>query len=160
MTFEEWFNEQEGAGTRRDRFIDDVVLRHPFLGRGEDWLHAAYNAGVKEGRSTLSGSKGSPTPPYIKYPTPSYPNPVPPPFTPNPWPDVRNCSKCGISLEGVMGYVCTDQTCPTFKHTWSGTITAGGGSTGAMGGFSNVNGFADAGSVTTDGYRYDGDIKR
>ena len=159
MKFEEWFDEQEGARTRRDRFIDDFLFRHPFLGIGKDWLHAAYNAGFKEG-SKQPVPLTVTTVPHIKYPTPSNPAPVyPPPFIPRPmpttpptqplWPGVRSCSKCGINLEGVMGYVCTDQSCPTFKHTWSGTITAGGGS-----------GFANAGSVTTDGYRYDGDIKR
>jgi hypothetical protein len=59
-----------------------------------------------------------PTPPHIKYPTKDnpfpYPQPWPAPFTPNPWPVVRNCSKCGINLDGVMGYVCGDTNCPTF----------------------------------------------
>jgi len=68
-----------------------------------------------------------PTPPHIKYPTKDnpfpYPQPLPTPF-PRPmpttpptqpvWPGVRSCSKCGISLEGVMGYVCGDINCPTF----------------------------------------------
>ena len=54
-----------------------------------------------------------PTPPY-KYDPQPYPQPWPAPFTPNPWPGVRNCSKCGINLDGVMGYVCNDQHCPTF----------------------------------------------
>ena len=84
-----------------------------------------------------------PNPPYIKYPTPSNPNPVfPPPFTPNPWPGVRSCSRCGISLEGVMGYVCTDQACPTFRHVWSGTITGtitSGGTGPYFGGSSNLS---------------------
>lgn len=26
----------------------------------------------------------------------------------------QTCQKCGISLAGVMGYVCTDYNCPTF----------------------------------------------
>lgn len=42
-----------------------------------------------------------PTPPY-KY-TPTLPQDVKP-----------QCSKCGISLSGVMGYVCNDAKCPTF----------------------------------------------
>ena len=68
-----------------------------------------------------------PTLPHIKYPTKDnpfpYPQPLPTPF-PRPmpttpptqpvWPGVRNCSKCGINLDGVMGYVCSDQACPTF----------------------------------------------
>ena len=44
-------------------------------------------------------------PPYIKYPTTD---------NPNPYPRVRSCSRCGINLTGVMGYVCSDQHCPTF----------------------------------------------
>jgi len=39
-------------------------------------------------------------PPYIKYPTQK--NPMP------------QCPKCGLGLSGVMGYVCSDQYCPTF----------------------------------------------
>jgi len=54
-----------------------------------------------------------PTPPY-KYDPLTYPQPWPAPFTPNPWPGVRNCAKCGINLDGVMGYVCSDANCPTF----------------------------------------------
>ena len=32
-----------------------------------------------------------------------------------PW-DVhkKSCQKCGINLEGTMGYVCSDKDCPTF----------------------------------------------
>jgi len=103
-------------------------------------------------------------PPYIKYPTPSNPTPIvplpfipptppykydplthpkpwPAPFTPNPWPGVLSCSRCGISLDGVMGYVCSDRQCPTFVHTWSGTITGtiSVGDTGPyFGGSSNI----------------------
>ena len=140
MTFEEWFNEQEGAGTRRDRFIDDFVFCHPFLGRGQDWLHAAYNAGVREG-SKQPVPLTVTTVPHIKYPTPSNPNPVFPPPTQPVWPSVRSCSKCGITLEGVMGYVCSDQACPTFRHVWSGGIsgTITSGDTGPyFGGSSNL----------------------
>jgi len=38
--------------------------------------------------------------PYIKYPTEDDPKP--------------KCQKCGISLGGVMGYVCNYAQCPTF----------------------------------------------
>lgn len=47
----------------------------------------------------------------------------PPPYIPNSptipkWPTVpsigQSCPKCGISLDGVMGYVCGDTNCPTF----------------------------------------------
>ena len=130
MTFDEWFNEQEGYATRGKRF-DEWMSHSGDAHMGKDWLLAAYNAGFKHatGQYNLSNLRkksdaddGAPTPPYVKYPTPSNPNPMPPPFTPNPWPDVRNCSRCGMNLVGVMGYVCIDQSCPTFKHTWSGEI--------------------------------------
>ena len=45
-----------------------------------------------------------PTPPY-KYDPPA------------PWPTTypkKSCPKCGIQLDGVMGYVCGDTQCPTF----------------------------------------------
>jgi len=29
-------------------------------------------------------------------------------------PPKRSCSRCGISLDGVMGYVCNNKDCPTF----------------------------------------------
>ncbi len=91
-------------------------------------------------------------PPYIKYPTPSNPTPMyPPTFIPQPmpttpptqpvWPGVVSCSKCGINLGGVMGYVCCDQACPTFRNVWSGGIsgTITSGDTGPyFGGSSNI----------------------
>ena len=145
MTFDEWFNEQEGYATRGDRF-DEWMSHSGDAHMGKDWLLAAYNAGFRHAtiQYSLSNLKkkddadnGAPTPPYVKYPTTSNPNPYPNPYKEihySTWPNVKSCSKCGLSLEGVMGYVCADQACPTFKHTWSGTITAGGGgSAGAMG---------------------------
>ena len=54
--------------------------------------------------------------PYIKYPTQDNPFPYPTPL-PGPFPVVNErpqCPKCGIALSGVMGYVCSDQHCPTF----------------------------------------------
>ena len=145
MTFDEWLNEIEGYGTRDERFEDWMFSWGAV--RGKDWLAAAYNAGFKHANE-LAGKKEAETaiehdkklndvklpsegipypprnaPPHIKYPTKDNPKPWPAPFTPNPWPGVLSCSKCGISLEGVMGYVCTDRQCPTFVHTWSGTIT-------------------------------------
>lgn len=151
MTFDEWFNEQEGYTTRGDRF-DGWMSHSGDAHMGKDWLLAAYNAGFRHatGQYSLSNLKrkddadnGAPTPPYVKYPTPSYPNPVPPPFTPNPWPNVKSCSKCGLSLEGVMGYVCNDMKCPTFKHTWSGTITSGGGGSAGAGAMGSANIYGD-----------------
>jgi len=151
MTFEEWYNEIEGFSTRGARF-EDWMLNSEDGGTGKDWLLAAYNAGFKEG-SKQPVPLTVTTVPHIKYPTPSNPTPVyPSPFIPRPmpttpptqpvWPGVRSCSKCGITLEGVMGYVCSDQACPTFKHTWSGTITGTitSGDTGPyFGGSSNLN---------------------
>lgn len=116
MTFEDWFDEIEGYATRGERFIEDWMTSQTCPQMGKDWLKAAYNAGFKQGQSTLSGVHGVPTPPYEK--------PMPPPFTPNPWPGVRSCSKCGLKLDGVMGYVCNDQYCPTFAKTWSGDVRA------------------------------------
>jgi hypothetical protein len=132
MTFEEWFNEIEGYATRGERF-EDWMFSTGDAGKGKDWLLAAYNAGFKEG-SKQPVPLTVTTVPHIKYPTPSNPTPMyPPPFIPRPmpttpptqpaWPSVISCSKCGISLGGVMGYVCCDQSCPTFMNVWSGTIT-------------------------------------
>lgn len=61
-------------------------------------------------------------------PIPTYPSPL----TPYPQPHLappRRCSKCGMSIEGVMGYVCNDSYCPTFpKVTYTtqnfGTVWA------------------------------------
>ena len=153
MTFDQWYNEIEGYGTRADRF-DEWMSSSGDGAKGKDWLKAAYNAGFKEG-SKQPVPLTITTPPHIKYPTPSNPNPVPPPFTPNPWfGPVRNCSRCGINLTGVMGYVCSDQLCPTFKHTWSGTITSG--DTGPyFGGSSSAAAMGSTGS-----YYIVSDIKR
>jgi hypothetical protein len=54
MTFEEWYNEIEGYGTRGERF-EDWMFSTGDADKGKDWLLAAYNAGVKQGQSTLSG---------------------------------------------------------------------------------------------------------
>lgn len=113
MTFDEWFEKNN-----------------------KDQMRSAFNAGFEEGFKAGGNAKTKSVPPPI----------TPPPFN-DPykdiyptWPGVRSCSKCGLKLEGVMGYVCNDMKCPTFKHTWSGTITSGGpavmgsgGSAGAMG---------------------------
>ena len=147
MKFEEWFDEQEGARTRRDRFIDDFLFRHPFLGVGKDWLHAAYNAGFKEGSKQPVPLTVTtvPTPPYVKYPTVANPRPDDPfKRTHQPtWPNIKSCSKCGMNLSGVMGYVCYDLQCPTQMR-----ITAGGGST--LSGVAHSSG--SIGAVGSDRY--------
>jgi hypothetical protein len=168
MTFDEWYNEIEGFSTRGTRF-EDWMSNSEDGGTGKDWLAAAYNAGFKHANELAVKKKaetavehdkklndvklpseGIPypirnAPPHIKYPTKdnpfTYPKPWPAPYTPNPWPGILSCSRCGISLYGVMGYVCSDQQCPTFVHTWSGTITGtiSVGDTGPyFGGSSNI----------------------
>lgn len=124
MTFEEWYNQIEGYAHRGARFEDDWDDVHTTRQRGRDWLKAAYNQGLKEG---LKRDKPLPipTPPYIKYPTRDY---IPTdPFKrthETTWPNIKSCSKCGMNLSGVMGYVCYDLQCPTQMR-----ISAGGGST-------------------------------
>lgn len=123
MTFEEWFDEIEGYATRGERFMDWMSHSGTHSGdahMGKDWLLAAYNAGFKQGQSTLSGAHGVPTPPYEK----PMPSPFPRPFIPDPFSGVPSCSKCGLKLDGVMGYVCNDQYCPTFARIWSGDVRA------------------------------------
>ena len=48
---------------------------------------------------------------------------IPPhPYNPNenpwtiPYMEKKSCPKCGLNLEGVMGYVCTNPGCPTFPQ--------------------------------------------
>lgn len=40
------------------------------------------------------------------------PTPWPDPYTPK-WSEPKSCSKCGIKLDGVMGYSCPQPNCPT-----------------------------------------------
>lgn len=113
MTFEEWFNEIEGYSFRQERFWDDY--RKTIKGdlgddRLVDWLKAAYNEGVKS--VTVPITAPIPTPPWM-VPTPS--TPTIPDFNHTP-----HCRKCGMSLGGVMGYVCGDPQCPTFKKVYCG----------------------------------------
>lgn len=48
--------------------------------------------------------------------SPSYPPPTPVPSFPP-----TTCSRCGIRLDQVMGYVCNDSQCPTFTRITSVT---------------------------------------
>ncbi len=51
--------------------------------------------------------------------SPSYP-----PLTPGPsFPPYTTCSRCGMRLDRVMGYVCNDSQCPTFLRVTSVTNT-------------------------------------
>lgn len=101
MTFDEWMNEVEVYSTRKERLIEGLMTYrddHEFVIK---WLEAAYNVGYKAGFDSLG--------------IPNYPH-IPPSF---PTPEtqlMRNCSRCGISLTGVMGYVCSDAQCPTFPR--------------------------------------------
>ena len=129
MTFDEWFEKNN-----------------------KDQMRSAFNAGFEEGvRSERAKTKPSVPPPI-----------TPPPFlTPPPFPRSEpffprhhfSCSKCGLLLDGVMGYVCPDVKCPTFKQPWSGTITSG--DTGPYSG-----GSSSAGTKGSSGSHIVGDIKR
>ena len=45
-------------------------------------------------------------------------NPFSPPYQPF---DYKSCSKCGIKLDNVMGYVCSQPHCPTgLGGSWCG----------------------------------------
>ena len=63
-----------------------------------------------------------------RYPYPVQPSwPTTPPGTFYAKP---KCSKCGMELSNVMGYVCADTYCPTFMNVAcgvGGTITTTGG---------------------------------
>jgi hypothetical protein len=63
----------------------------------------------------LKKDEPNPIPPYVPYPRDSIPTPP------------TKCSKCGLELNRVMGYVCSDQHCPTFMRPWCGTkiVTTG-----------------------------------
>lgn len=112
MKFDEWFDQQEGYNTRAERFYEDLEWNDPQ--KIKDWLLAAYNEGLREGLATPSVN---PTPVIPTWPT-----------MPNPWQQpALSCSKCGINLLGVQGYVCADSQCPTFRRTWSGTLTTPAG---------------------------------
>jgi hypothetical protein len=100
QNFERWFNELEGYATRAERFYEDVELHDPQ--RIKDWLLAAYNQG---GRDTkLTDIFEGLFPRADKSTTHVQPK--------------KTCSRCGISLQGVMGYVCSDNHCPTFLRTF------------------------------------------
>jgi hypothetical protein len=146
MTFEEWFNEIEGYNTRGERF-DEWMFSTGGGEKGKDWLKAAYNAGFREGLKQ-DRPIPVPTPPYVKYPTRDH-------ITPDPFkrtheatcPNIKSCSKCGMNLSGVMGYVCYDLKCPTQIR-----IITGGGSTlsGAHSGSAGARGsvYSDIGGYT------------
>lgn len=56
MTFDEWFNEQEGFSLRCERFYDDVEMYKYHCEAGDvdvllKWLRAAYDVGHEQGKS-------------------------------------------------------------------------------------------------------------
>lgn len=56
MTFDEWFNEQEGFSFRCERFYDDVEMYKYHCEAGDvdvilKWLKAAYEVGREQGKS-------------------------------------------------------------------------------------------------------------
>ncbi len=97
--FERWFNELEGYASRAERFYEDLAFDDPQ--RMKDWLLAAYNQGVRNSLYAIPA-----TPPSVSKST---------------------CSRCGLELSGVMGYVCTNTQCPTFtRATFLGQHTIRG----------------------------------
>ena len=53
----------------------------------------------------------------------SLPNPIKWPYTTQ---EIKEkCPKCGISLKGVMNYVCSSPNCPTFPQVTCGTPMTG-----------------------------------
>ena len=96
MTFDEWLDEIEVYSTRRERLIEGLVTYrddHEFVIK---WLRAAYDEGVKHATNQQQLFKDLYTYPKSDMPT--------------------KCSRCGISLTGVMGFVCSDAQCPTFAR--------------------------------------------
>lgn len=132
MTFDEWFEKNS-----------------------KDQMKSAFNAGFEEGfREGVKSSNDKPDPTPYNAPITTSPFPRPfirsEPFFPK---HQYSCSKCGLLLDGVMGYVCPDVKCPTFKQPWSGTITSG--DTGPY-----SDGSSSAGTKGSSGSHIVGDIKR
>lgn len=79
----------------------------------EIWARERY----REWNEVHKGCIGNPYPPLppIVAPTPYAPWTMPyqPWTTPNHPPMANNCPKCGLKLEGVMGYCCPNAGCPT-----------------------------------------------
>ena len=63
-------------------------------------------------------SESTPSAPFSPMPTTPYPwkiDDVKVPYDPNKipkWETKNRCEKCGLKIEGVMGYVCTNYPCP------------------------------------------------
>ena len=86
----------------RNRAIEQIQADIEIIKRDISWII----------QHLLNQNKPFQPPPYV---------PAIPPYKHDPsapWPSVptigKSCPKCGISLDGVMGYVCGDTNCPTF----------------------------------------------
>ena len=49
MTFNEWLNEGESWGIRRERMLEDIQVDPDNMNSLFKWLEAAYNVGYDEG---------------------------------------------------------------------------------------------------------------
>ena len=63
-------------------------------------------------------SESTPSAPFSPMPSAPYPwkiDDVKVPYDPNKipkWEAKNRCEKCGLKIEGIMGYVCTNYPCP------------------------------------------------
>lgn len=55
-----------------------------------------------------------------------YPYPVQPYWPTVPTQYINRCTKCGMHISNVMGYVCADPYCPTFKNVTCSTVAERG----------------------------------
>lgn len=94
-----------------------------------------FAAGLEEGKKMnnktytdgfIEGMKTTMPPPYV-------PQPTLPGFT---FEVKDTCPKCGIKINGVMGYVCSSINCPTFYKATSDVGSEVGYTTGTV----NING--------------------
>jgi hypothetical protein len=49
MTFDEWLNEGESWGVRRERMLEDIQVDPDNMNSLFKWLEAAYNVGYDDG---------------------------------------------------------------------------------------------------------------
>jgi len=62
----------------------------------------------------------------VNYPSPRVPDPISIPTSPNEFTNFKKqCKQCGLTFNGVTGYVCNYAHCPTFLTTYS-KITSNG----------------------------------
>lgn len=80
-----------------DAAIDELAHRNQLLEKEVESLKRE-NTYLKQLIEILTKNVGTSIPPVPMMPA---------------WNEIRNCSKCGLKLEGVMGYVCPHAECPT-----------------------------------------------